>query len=1095
MNTAGGEQRARIASVTLAIATLALSVLLIPAPAEALCGDAESPEFTLNTLTAGDHVGVVVIDAFNELPVRNAYVKILKWPELGDPVAQGAVPATGAYEANLLPGTYVAWANQPAQIPPEPEGYHAGFSEPFECTGSGTSSERIVRLRTKTVVLVHGWTGNTDSWEDEETTNWKATLEAAGHQVKVPAMPGNDFVGGTESIDKQAEFLTHQIESYGVESVYIVAHSLGGLVSRSCSEGPLKDKVVRVFALATPNHGTPLADSVGGAVVIVRSFANQWHVNPFLTGLRLLARLHKTFGAVRDAVPNSQAMRILNQGDEDAEDWKGSCKDPPNDELFVESNVQYCTIAATKTASGILDAFHWTTFGDELLKRSSCYVSDGLVPWASAPLWADGDVNNDPKVRNYLDIAIGDGSHHLGRGPVAIVKDPAIRNFVIDWLEEPELPPSHWIPADAFPDERCAGCDRQERWATLPLIEGEIEGAASIIETLAVEPTDSLSVLFSWFEGSVFMSVEDPQGALVDTSCAIIDRDHGLVLYHIAAPQPGSWTLHIDSQAGTQLQGYCLVPYVMSDTMLDVETSPPNLRPGQPLTIRATASSAGVGVPGATVTAAVLGPLGSEDELTLYDDGIHDDGAPNDGIYGAAYTAMSEGSYVGSVDMTLATRGEAARDPISRQAFAAFAAVDSLDLAVVPESTQVVESTQFVDMPCHIVTAVTNLGLAVCDSVRVLVDLEGASAMLADTLFMLAPGQTEQLEVQLMPAAACTHVVHVRVRAADGRVDENSDNDEVTITFLPQVGVPNLTIDSVDLSNPNPAPGEEITADIVVLCNNTARSTGTFVDVYYDLDQPPVVGQRGDQQIYIQPLLPGESFTLTSQPFSYGSDDYFSLYFQVDPEDRCAEADEDDNVCSTSVVTSVDDAGTAFAASAVNGRALLQWMAPALDGVTGFNICRSMSQAGPFSSVNSEPIPLCSMCEYEDVTVLPGQEYWYELRGILPGGGEVVLGGPVSIEIDGVLAFGLAAGRPNPTSQETWFALDLPSDCADVRLEIYDVSGRLVRVVTEGPDTRGRHILRWDLVDASGHPVAAGVYFAKASAADWTGTRKVVVIR
>jgi hypothetical protein len=38
-------------------------------------------------------------------------------------------------------------------------------------------------------------------------------------------------------------------------------------------------------------------------------------------------------------------------------------------------------------------------------------------------------------------------------------------------------------------------------------------------------------------------------------------------------------------------------------------------------------------------------------------------------------------------------------------------------------------------------------------------------------------------------------------------------------------------------------------------------------------------------------------------------------------------------------------------------------------------------------------------------------------------------------------------------------------------------------------------MIRWDLANASGAPVAAGVYFARAEAGEWTGTRKMVVVR
>ncbi|MHC5212010.1 MAG: choice-of-anchor X domain-containing protein [Planctomycetota bacterium] len=57
---------------------------------------------------------------------------------------------------------------------------------------------------------------------------------------------------------------------------------------------------------------------------------------------------------------------------------------------------------------------------------------------------------------------------------------------------------------------------------------------------------------------------------------------------------------------------------------------------------------------GGTGEATVLAPDGSETVLTLLDDGLHDDGDPNDGLYGAIYAATSDpGRYAVTADLTI----------------------------------------------------------------------------------------------------------------------------------------------------------------------------------------------------------------------------------------------------------------------------------------------------------------------------------------------------------------------------------------------------------------------------------------------------------
>lgn len=62
-------------------------------------------------------------------------------------------------------------------------------------------------------------------------------------------------------------------------------------------------------------------------------------------------------------------------------------------------------------------------------------------------------------------------------------------------------------------------------------------------------------------------------------------------------------------------------------------------------------------------------------------------------------------------------------------------------------------------------------------------------------------------------------------------------------------------------------------------------------------------------------------------------------------------------------------------------------------------------------------------------------------------------------------------------------------------LEIYSVTGRLVRGLAHGEHSAGRHVLGWDGNDDGGHRVAAGIYLAKLSTRDGVLTERVLVVR
>ena len=70
----------------------------------------------------------------------------------------------------------------------------------------------------------------------------------------------------------------------------------------------------------------------------------------------------------------------------------------------------------------------------------------------------------------------------------------------------------------------------------------------------------------------------------------------------------------------------------------------------------------------------------------------------------------------------------------------------------------------------------------------------------------------------------------------------------------------------------------------------------------------------------------------------------------------------------------------------------------------------------------------------------------------------------------------LGDSYPNPFNPAVVLPLDLATDAAGVSLTVYDVLGRRVRQVWQGPLGAGRHRFTWDGRDEVGKAVAAGVY-------------------
>lgn len=87
----------------------------------------------------------------------------------------------------------------------------------------------------------------------------------------------------------------------------------------------------------------------------------------------------------------------------------------------------------------------------------------------------------------------------------------------------------------------------------------------------------------------------------------------------------------------------------------------------------------------------------------------------------------------------------------------------------------------------------------------------------------------------------------------------------------------------------------------------------------------------------------------------------------------------------------------------------------------------------------------------------------------------------------------LASPAPNPARSGVRLALTLPG-AARLTVEVFDLSGRLLRRLADGPHPAGTTSLAWDLADGRGQRVAPGAYLVRARAGAESAVRKFVVI-
>jgi hypothetical protein len=105
-------------------------------------------------------------------------------------------------------------------------------------------------------------------------------------------------------------------------------------------------------------------------------------------------------------------------------------------------------------------------------------------------------------------------------------------------------------------------------------------------------------------------------------------------------------------------------------------------------------------------------------------------------------------------------------------------------------------------------------------------------------------------------------------------------------------------------------------------------------------------------------------------------------------------------------------------------------------------------------------------------------------------------GGPVDPPLPSVVR--LAQNSPNPFNPSTTITFEIPGadkSTTAVHLAVYDMRGRLTRILVDEARAPGVHRVQWDGRRTDGTPVPSGLYFYTLRAGGATVTRKLSLIR
>lgn len=196
-----------------------------------------------------------------------------------------------------------------------------------------------------------------------------------------------------------------------------------------------------------------------------------------------------------------------------------------------------------------------------------------------------------------------------------------------------------------------------------------------------------------------------------------------------------------------------------------------------------------------------------------------------------------------------------------------------------------------------------------------------------------------------------------------------------------------------------------------------------------------------------------------------------------------------------------------FNASGTTGKVQLSWSTASEFQNLGFEIYRSDDKPGTWQQTadfstnralrGAGTASKVNRYAFEDAAVEAGKTYWYQLKDV-SFTGQKKAHPAISVRVEKVLPKEhlLSQNFPNPFNAVTHirFAVGEGVPEQQVRLVIFDVTGRIVKNVVDQSYEPGWHTVKWDGKNKHGQPVASGMYFYQLEIGTFHSVKKLILM-
>jgi len=196
-----------------------------------------------------------------------------------------------------------------------------------------------------------------------------------------------------------------------------------------------------------------------------------------------------------------------------------------------------------------------------------------------------------------------------------------------------------------------------------------------------------------------------------------------------------------------------------------------------------------------------------------------------------------------------------------------------------------------------------------------------------------------------------------------------------------------------------------------------------------------------------------------------------------------------DGAGHTGVATLLQNFGATF----FEAKIILNWTLSEIDTDVNFFVLRSSGPSESFIELSLDALSREGLSfSFVDRNWEPGTSYYYRVEySYLCERKTLFETGPI---VTPNMPLTLYQNFPNPFNPSTTIRFSLLQR-EHVRLEIFDVAGRVVRCLVDGPMNAGWNEARWDGKDNAGKAMASGMYFYRLCVGKEREAKKMILLR